>query len=387
LQRIPTSLADLMRPGQDSTMNTDLQKMIDTMKTKQISRAMLFALSLCGVALALPGTSQAFICNPPQPLSLTFPPVVFEGGADGPTIGQPITSGWGATMTSPNFLTGDATCMLDVGLTLPKLAGTVVPGLTYTEDGQTYPIYTTTIPNIGIIMGIKATSAATYTPVKRPVTNFYPDPRPSNGMGIAIQAKLIVIGRLTSGVYTIASQPLLYVYANSPGDVGSIVSTDSRDLILNASTVTIKASTCQMVGGTSQSVPLLPVGKTQFSGEGSSAGAPADFKLTTLCGSGVKLYATMTDGSDPGNTGNTLKPAEGTTASGVGVQIFRDGLPISFGPDSTASGNTNQWYIGTANSGSSEVFVIPLKARYVQTEANMVAGAVKARATVTFSYQ
>jgi type 1 fimbria pilin len=362
--------------------------MINKMKTKQISRAMLFSLSLCGVALALPGTSQAFICNPTPPLSLTFPPVVFEGGADGPTIGQPITSGWGATMTSPNFLTGDADCIIDRGITLPTLEGSVVPGLTYTEDGQTYPIYTTTIPNIGIIMGIKATSAATYTPASRPITNFYPDPRPSNGMGIAVQAKLIVIGRLTSGVYPIASQKLLRVYANGKDQAGGMnETTDESELILNASTVTIKASTCQMVGGTSQSVPLLPVGKTQFSGEGSSAGAPADFKLTTLCGSGVKLYATMTDGSDPGNTGNILKPAEGTTASGVGVQIFRDGLPISFGPDSSASGNTNQWYIGTANSGSSEVFVIPLKARYVQTEANMVAGAVKARATVTFSYQ
>lgn len=370
-------------------MNTNFQKMIKSMKTKQASRARLLLLSLCGVVLTLLGSSQAYaatICNPPPPISITFPPLVFEGGADGPTIGQPITSGWGATVTSPNFLTGDATCIIDFGITLPLLAGTVVPGMTYSENGQIYPIYTTSVPSLGIIMGIKATSAAAYTPVIRPVTNFYPDPRPSQGMGIALQAKLIVIGRLTSGVYPIASQNLVRVYANGAGALGSDV-TDFSILILNASVVIIKASTCQLVGGTSQNVPLLPVGKTQFSGEGSTAGTPADFSLRTLCGSGVKLYATMTDGSDPGNTGNTLKPAEGTTASGVGVQIFRDGLPISFGPDSSASGNTNQWYIGEANSGASEVFTIPLKARYVQTETNMVAGTVKARATVTFSYQ
>lgn len=366
-------------------MNTDLQKMINNMKTKQISHARLFVLSLCGVVLTLLGTSQAYaICNPTPPISLTFPQLDFEGGADGPTIGQPITSGWGAVMNSPNFFTGDADCIIDVGITLPTLAGGVVPGITYTENGQTYPIYATSIPSIGIIMGIKATSAASYTPVKSPQTTFYPDPRPSRGMGIDIHAKLIVIKRLTSGIYPIAAQNLVLVYANGPGVNES---TFSSYLRLNASTVTIKASTCEMVGAASRSVPLLPVGKNQFSGVGTTAGAPADFSLTTRCGDGVKLYATMTDGSDAGNTGNTLKPAEGTTASGVGVQIVRDGLPISFGPDSSASGNINQWYIGIANSGGSEVFTIPLKARYVQTETNMVAGTVKARATVTFSYQ
>ncbi|WP_157834776.1 MULTISPECIES: fimbrial protein [unclassified Serratia (in: enterobacteria)] len=354
------------------------------MKMKQTLRARLIALSLCGVALAILGSSKsyAFICNSPPPISITFPPLVFEGGADGPTIGQPISSSWAAVMNSPNFLTGDASCILTHGLTLPTM-GTRVPGITYSENGLIYPIYATNIPSIGIIMGIKATSAAAYTPVNFPITAFYPDPSPSAGLGISIHAKLIVIGRLTSGVYQIASQSPLYVYGNGPNSTV----TDKSDLIINPSTVTIKASTCQILGSNTQNVPLLPVGKTQFSGVGSVAGAPADFSLRTLCGTGVKLYATMTDGSDPGNNGNTLKPAEGTTASGVGVQIFRDGLPIAFGPDSSASGNTNQWYIGSASSGGSEVFTIPLKARYVQTEQNMVAGSVKARATVTFSYQ
>ncbi|CNK31413.1 Fimbrial protein [Yersinia frederiksenii] len=368
-------------------MNTHFQKMINRMKTKQASRTKLFALSLCGVALAVLGSSQAYavvICNPPPPISLTFPPLVFEGGADGPTIGQPITSGWGATMTSPNFLTGGADCLIATGIVLPTLQGSIVPGITYTEDGQTYPIYTTSVPSIGIIMGIKATSVANYTPV-RPLPNifFYPNPIPSQGMGIAMHAKLIVIGRLTSGVYPIATQELVNVYANGPNSE----TTKASVLVLNASTVTIRASTCQMSGATTQNVRLLPVSKNQFSGVGTSAGTEANFSLTTLCGSGVKLYATMSDGSDPGNTSNILKPAEGTTASGVGVQILRDGSPIFFGPDSAMSGNTNQWYIGTASSGGNELFTVPLKARYVQTETGMVAGSVKARATVTFSYQ
>ncbi|WP_447889087.1 fimbrial protein [Serratia fonticola] len=366
-------------------MNIDFQKMIKKMKTKQISRARLFALSLGSVALAIMGISQASaatVCNPPAPLSMTFPPLTFEGGADGPAIGQPITNGWGAAIVSPNYLTGDATCLISSGITLPTLEGPIIPNLTYTEDGITYPIFSTNIPGIGIIIGIKAMSAAKYTPVTT-ITTFRPVPSPSQGMGLAIQAKLIVTGRLTSGVYPIARQRLVRVYTNGPNNV----TTPETDLILNPSTVTITARTCEMLSSTSQNVPLLPVGKNQFSGVGTSAGGEANFSLTTLCGSGVKLYATMTDGSDPGNTSNILKPAEGTTASGVGVQILRNGLPISFGPDSSAFGNTNQWYIGTAGSGGSEPFTIPLKARYVQTEQNMVAGSVKARATVTFSYQ
>lgn len=331
------------------------------------------------------GISQASavtVCNPPAPLSMTFPPLTFEGGADGPAIGQPITNGWGAAIVSPNYLTGDATCLISSGITLPTLEGPIIPNLTYTEDGITYPIFSTNIPGIGIIIGIKAMSAAKYTPVTT-ITTFRPVPSPSQGMGLAVQAKLIVTGRLTSGVYPIARQRLVRVYTNGPNNV----TTPETDLILNPSTVTITARTCQMLSSTSQNVPLLPVGKNQFYGVGTSAGGEANFSLTTLCDSGVKLYATMTDGSDPGNTGNILKPTEGTTASGVGVQILRNGLPISFGPDSSAFGNTNQWYIGTAGSGGREPFTIPLKARYVQTAQNMVAGSVKARATVTFSYQ
>jgi type 1 fimbria pilin len=370
-------------------MSTHIQKTIKKAVARKTSRARLAALSLGALALAALGISQGYaaattICNIPPPLSLTFPALEFDGGADGPTIGQPIGNGWGAVTTNSNFFNGGG-CLISTGITLPMVTGALVQGLTYTEGGISYPIFATSVPGIGIIIGIKATSAANYTPVTRPITNFYPNPTPSWGMGISLHAKLIVTGRLATGVYPIASQNLVRVYANGPE--GSNTAAKESILTLNATTVTITARTCEMVGAASRSVPLLPVSKNQFSGVGTTAGAPADFLLTTRCGDGVKLYATMTDGSDAGNTGNTLKPAEGTTASGVGVQIVRDGLPISFGPDSSASGNINQWYIGTANSGGSEVFTIPLKARYVQTEQNMVAGSVKARATVTFSYQ
>ncbi len=370
-------------------MSSNIQKTIKKAVTQKTSRARLAALSLGALALAVLGISQGYavttICNVPPPLSLTFPALVFDGGADGPTIGQPIGSGWGAVTTNPTLFSGGADCQIRNGITLLMMGGGTkpIPGITYTEGGLTYPVFPTNVPGIGIIIGIKATSAANYTAVNI-VTNFYPEPAPSQGMGVSLQAKLIVTGRLTTGVYQIPRQDLVRVYANGPL---SNTATDVSVMSLNTTTVTITARTCQMTSATTQNVPLPRVTKNQFSGPGSLSAVGYNFTLSTLCDSGVKLYATMTDANDPSNTGNTLSLGTGSTASGVGVQILRNNQAIAFGPDSAASGNTNQWFIGTAGSGGKETINIPLEAKYVQTESNMVAGNIRSRATVTFSYQ
>lgn len=352
------------------------------MMIQKVATTKLMTLLLCALALAAITAGRAnAACAPKPPIAITLPPLTFDGPANGPTIGQAIGSNWGGIMTSPNFYSG---CLVGSIISIPAMATSgIASGITYTEDGVTYPIFTTSVPGIGVAVGIKTTIDENYIPLKRPMTYIYEGGEISS-IGIMAKAKLVAIGPLKSGVYQIATTSLAEIIG---GAKDQSQPPGGGMLMLNATTLTITARTCQMSGATTQNVPLLPVAKNQFSGVGSSAGGEANFSLTTLCDSGVNLYATMTDGSDPGNTGNILKPAEGTTASGVGVQILRNGLPISFGPDSSAKGNTNQWYIGTAGSGGSEPFTIPLKARYVQTAQTMVAGSVKARATVTFSYQ
>lgn len=371
-------------------MSSNIQKTIKKAVTLKTSRARLAALSLGTLALAVLSISQGYattsICNTPESISLTFPALVFDGGADGPTIGQPIGNSWGAVTTNPTLFNGGADCQISFGITLLMISqggSQLIPGITYTEGGLTYPVFSTNVPGIGIIIGIKATSAANYTPVDQ-VTTFFPEPTPSRGMGVSLQAKLIVTGRLATGVYQIPSQNLVRVYANGPV-LGT--STGISVMTLNATTVSITARTCQMTSATTQNVPLPRVTKNQFSGPGSLSAVGYNFTLSTLCDSGVKLYATITDANDPSNTGNTLSLGTGSTASGVGVQILRNNQAIAFGPDSAASGNTNQWYIGTAGSGGKETINIPLEAKYVQTESNMVAGNIRSRATVTFSYQ
>lgn len=369
-------------------MNSYLQKMINKLKIRQVAYSRWQGHALCVGALALLSYSQVTVaitvCNAPQPIVLNFSPMVYEGGADGPAIGQPIGSGWGAVTHSPNYLNGDSNCYITSGLILPMLGG-AISGVTYTEGALTYPVFATGVPSIGIVLGIKPTQAANYIPVDT-YLDFPPIPNPSYGLGVDVQAKLVVIGRLASGFYPIAQRNIARLYANGilPG-TGETTTTGYNYLVLGATSVTITAKTCSLVGGTMRNVPLPSVGKNQFSGVGSISSAGYDLTLTTLCDNGVKVYATMTDATDAGNTGNILKPAEGTTASGVGVQILYNNQPIAFGPDSSAIGNTNQWYAGTAQSGGP--VNIPLHVRYVQTANDMQAGRVNARATVTFSYQ
>lgn len=57
---------------------------------------------------------------------------------------------------------------------------------------------------------------------------------------------------------------------------------------------------------------------------------------------------------------------------------------VSFGPDSSVAGNTNQWLVGNAISGQMN---IPLTVKYVQTAQTIKAGTVNGVATFTMSYQ
>lgn len=343
-------------------------------KKKPIGK--LAALLLCSLALASIATSQAkAACDPVPNISITMPPLTFDGPANGPTIGQPIGSDWGGAVSTPNYFSG---CRVMMIITLPSFTP-IVPGITYTENGVTYPIFSTNVPGIGVAIGLKPTGSPSYKPLIQPFTEVFKGD--SFGVGIDVQAKLIVVGPLKAGVYNIAYGSLASITGSDGNGIGG------SSLAINPVTVTITARTCQMSSAAVQNVTLPKIGKNQFSGVGSSPNVGQNFTLSTHCQAGVNLYATMTDANNPANTSNTLTLGEGTTAAGVGIQILRDNTPIAFGPDSSAKGNFNQWYIGSANNTDNDIFTIPLRARYVQTDPNMVAGTVRAKTTVTFSYQ
>ncbi|MDM0044286.1 fimbrial protein [Variovorax dokdonensis] len=146
----------------------------------------------------------------------------------------------------------------------------------------------------------------------------------------------------------------------------------------------ISAGTCT-IAQNNLVVDLGEATASQFQAGVGTTGASKSFKLTADCQKSLNVFMTLTDAADISNRTDVLKMASGATAEGIGVQVLRSGSPVKFGPDSAASGNTNQFYVGpTFASGGT--FNIPLTARYIRTGA-LRAGTLKAVATFTLSYQ
>ncbi|MEM5388443.1 fimbrial protein [Paraburkholderia phymatum] len=156
---------------------------------------------------------------------------------------------------------------------------------------------------------------------------------------------------------------------------------DSTVSISNA--IQIISQTCS-VTTPSIGVDLGAVPVNQFTTVGSGS-KPADFSIGVDCtGLSTDLHITFTDAANPSNQTNTLPLSSTSTASGVGIQILRNGAAVSYGPDSNIAGTTNQIDIGPVNG---TVTTIPLSARYVQTLSTIRGGAANGSATFTMSYQ
>ncbi|MBV6322443.1 fimbrial protein [Duganella violaceipulchra] len=145
-------------------------------------------------------------------------------------------------------------------------------------------------------------------------------------------------------------------------------------------TMQLRSPTCTLT--TPNINVLLPkVSPAAFARKGATVGS-TPFNIGLTCGDGVRVFATLTDATDPGNTSNNLSLASGSTATGVALRIVKDGKPLPFGPDSAAAGTVNQWLVGQ----SKRAIDIPLSAQYVSTDVVTV-GSVKGAATFTLSYQ
>ncbi|RQT68014.1 fimbrial protein [Burkholderia cepacia] len=136
--------------------------------------------------------------------------------------------------------------------------------------------------------------------------------------------------------------------------------------------------------------PADSISSREFSGVGSTS-PERDFSIRLNCTGGdpdtsTNAYVTLTDQTNNGNRSNQLSLTKDSTAKGVKVQILKAGKLLSYGPDSSAAGNPNQWKAGNIPRGISS-FEIPLTARYIQTESSVKGGTANAVATFTMSYQ
>ncbi|WP_196482840.1 fimbrial protein [Burkholderia stagnalis] len=135
-------------------------------------------------------------------------------------------------------------------------------------------------------------------------------------------------------------------------------------------------------------VPLGSMPASTFTGVG-TVSPSRPFNITLQCSGGetgtvTNVYTTLTDHTNPGNVSDTLSLATDATATGIGIQVLNGSTVIKYGPDSSATGNTNQWKAGEAGNGT---FTIPLTARYIQTAPKVTPGTADGLATFTMSYQ
>lgn len=139
-------------------------------------------------------------------------------------------------------------------------------------------------------------------------------------------------------------------------------------------------------------VPLGTVVLSKFTGVGSVAPIEKPFSITLNCSGGVANsrllpHVTLTDASNADNRSNILSLTKtARPATGVGIQILKDGMPLAYGADSSEDGNPNQWQAGTIMQGVRQ-YEIPLTARYIQTADTVTPGQADGRATFTLNYQ
>ncbi|MBF8800241.1 fimbrial protein [Pseudomonas aeruginosa] len=241
-------------------------------------------------------------------------------------------------------------------------------------------VYSTSIPNIGIrVLDPNHNGAFPILNNSIPWENVYWN------MYYAPTIQLIKTGNITApGVLTGAYARYT---ANSPSGQTLVEYRFASPL-----NVTPRVPTCSLETPSPIPVSLGHITAAMvFSGVGSTAPMSSPFEIRLNCSGGdpetmTKVFVTLTDATNPGNTSKILSLTKASGATGVGVQILKDDTVLGYGPDSNSVGNTNQWYAGSVKQGETGMR-FSLQARYIQTAERITSGSANAVATFNLSYQ
>lgn len=284
-----------------------------------------------------------------------------------------------------------------VGSTL----ATATSGISISNLPNLLGIYGCTIRQTVTVVGTEVSSGVYSTGINGLGISFYFNStlitNANNGLSIdtffntgsgplpGINAHLVVDGQIAPG--SVASSTSFVQINYKTGLLNPLLSCLGLNLAWNQTdnlttgNITVSPVTCS-VTTPSVSVTLPTVSTTSLSSLGQTNG-DTRFNIGLSCQSGANVYVTLTDATTPGNTTSLLSLNPSSTAQGVKLRILKnDGNPMSFGPDSAAAGNTNQWLVGSSASTSN----IPLIVQYYRN-GDLTAGTVNAAATFTMSYQ
>ncbi|WP_185735998.1 fimbrial protein [Burkholderia cepacia] len=304
-----------------------------------------------------------------------------------PTAATYTINGYATPEFNPSVPNGTIIDSREVFTAGTSLSGECVQSVRNVYNGQAgspptdpvYKTYPTTVKGIGVRLRFA-----------RPGADWWPRAFDTSSQKIVLTPAPIQIEFVKTGPVT--AQGRLQ---------GEIAGTWLRDMQFQMASYRIagsiqikpKVPTCA-VATKRITVQLSPSGEgfttRDFNGVGSTT-PERDFSIVLNCsggdeGTSTKAYVTLTDNSNQGNLSDRLSLSPDSGASGVAVQILRNGKPLNFGPDSSSAGNPNQWQAGTIPQGMG-VFTIPLTARYIQTDTKMKGGKADAVATFTMSYQ
>ncbi|MBC2666809.1 fimbrial protein [Novosphingobium flavum] len=305
---------------------------------------------------------------PAHAISLQFAPAALALSPGGPYSSARDKPVGTVIATASSTLSATDISALGCAVTALMLSGSPASGNTFTTGVAGLGVnlyYTSGGSRIQITPGIQASIIATLG---------------GPGTVTAIEADLIVTGQVGSG--TMSSLPSVTVTFLAAGLGCGVLNLGLKTLTVTATDATVAGLSCT-VTTPSLSVALPRVSASTLASAGTTAGATR-LRVGLNCAStGANVYVTFTDANNAANRTTSLSLGASSTASNVAIQLLRDdGNLVAYGPDSAATGNTNQLLVGP----SASVTGIPLTARYVATGA-ATPGSVSAAATFTMSYQ
>ncbi|CAI0957901.1 fimbrial protein [Serratia quinivorans] len=322
-------------------------------------------LMLLSISLFFMSKAQAD-CTVTSSSSISVPNMVVQrDAAVGSQIGAEVVAG------SVQF----SSC--DTVFTTPSWSWGVKSYGTYVTTIGNRRIYSTSMPGIGYAIGMEDTNNCLG------VTQYVTETNNQSMLCGIAQA-----GRFTT--FTMKGKARLTFYKTAAttssgvvnsANVGASILNDGGtwrpDSVLTMNSFTVSTTACS-VTNTAIKVPMGDVLKTAFTGQGSTT-PEKSFSISLDCDAATRVNLTLDDPTGTSPLPGVLPlttASEGTTATGVGIQVLYNDAPVTFGS-----------MFNIATTTSQGAMAIPLKARYYQTAGTVTAGKANSMATFTLTYQ